>query len=63
MKTLFVFISLMLFSLSLHASSGTGGVPSPACVIDGELIHKHLLITECDKLKKIVAEKAEIDAN
>lgn len=59
MKKLIGLIGIMLFSVSVQAggSSGTGGIPSPPCVIDGKLIHKHVLITECNEMKKEAADK------
>ncbi|MCQ1058462.1 hypothetical protein ACQKPX_02670 [Photobacterium sp. DNB23_23_1] len=54
MKKLIGLLVMMLFSFSVQAGggSGTGGIPSIPCVIDGKLIHKHLQITECNELKK-----------
>ena len=58
MKKLIGLLGIMLFSISVHAGgSGSGGIPSPPCVIDGKLIHKYVLITECNEMKKQAAEK------
>ncbi|WEM41103.1 hypothetical protein PTW35_10665 [Photobacterium sp. DA100] len=58
MKKLIGLLGIVLFSVSVQAggASGTGGIPSPPCVIDGKLIHKHVLITECNEMKKEVAD-------
>ncbi|PSU34274.1 hypothetical protein C9I99_09830 [Photobacterium lutimaris] len=59
MKKLIGLLVIMFFSVSVQAGggSGTGGIPSVPCVIDGKLIHKHLLITECNELKREVTDK------
>ncbi|MBY5945777.1 hypothetical protein [Photobacterium rosenbergii] len=58
MKKLIGLLGIMLFSVSVQAGgSGSGGIPNPPCVIDGKLIHKYLLITECNEMKKQAADK------
>ncbi|MBC7006607.1 hypothetical protein BIZ37_29075 [Photobacterium sp. BZF1] len=61
MKIIFVLITLMFFSTTLHAGSSSGGTPSHPCIIDGKLVHAHLLITECNEIKKKLAEKTASD--
>ncbi|PSW21306.1 hypothetical protein C9I98_05030 [Photobacterium sanctipauli] len=60
MKMLAVSVVLAVFTVPVFAGGGgAGGVPSVPCVIDGKLIHKHMLITECNKLKQQAKKASE----
>ncbi len=40
-------IAILISPLLAAASSGTGGVPSAPCYIDGKMTHTSVPITEC----------------